>query len=182
MMNHLNNRQAFKLQNEGRSSARRELRVKLLLASFLLALFLVPLTGWAGNEAPLVAEDPVVEKRMIELTQNLRCLVCQNESIADSHADFSNDIRREIRAQIRANKTDQEIIEFMVERYGDFVLYDPPIKPTTFLLWFGPLILFISGLAYLIIYLRRRRLQVEEAVPLSENEKKQVEALLNENK
>lgn len=156
--------------------------LNLLLVLLFSVLFLAPLSGWAAKEAPLVAEDPEIEKRMIELTQNLRCLVCQNESIADSQADFSNDIRREIRTQISANKTNPEIIEFMVERYGDFVLYDPPFKPTTFLLWFGPLILFIGGLATLIVYLRRRRLQVGEVVPLSETERKQVETLLDENK
>ena len=118
---------------------------------------------------------------MLALTMDLRCLVCQNESIADSRADFSNDIRREIREQIKANKTDQEIVQFLVDRYGDFVLYNPPMKPTTMLLWFGPVILFVIGLVSLIVYLRRRRVQIED-VSLSQVQLERAEALLNENK
>ncbi|MER0171623.1 MAG: cytochrome c-type biogenesis protein CcmH [Nitrosomonas sp.] len=150
-------------------------------AAIVLVLFLLfPLTGWSKEAVP-VAENPEVEKRMLLLTENLRCLVCQNETIADSRADFSNDIRREIREQIKANKTDPEIIQFLVDRYGDFVLYDPPIKPTTFLLWFGPVILFVLGLGSLIVYLRRRRLQIED-VSLSQAQLEEAEALLNEDK
>nr|WP_240142508.1 cytochrome c-type biogenesis protein [Nitrosomonas oligotropha] len=148
----------------------------LVFVLFLLA----PLTGWSKEAVP-VAENPEIEKRMLLLTENLRCLVCQNETIADSRADFSNDIRREIREQIKANKTDQEIVQFLVDRYGDFVLYDPPIKPTTFLLWFGPVILFVVGLGSLIVYLRRRRIQIED-VSLSQAQLEEAEALLNEDK
>jgi cytochrome c-type biogenesis protein CcmH len=118
---------------------------------------------------------------MLTLTENLRCLVCQNETIADSRADFSNDIRREIREQIKANKTDPEIIQFLVDRYGDFVLYNPPMKATTILLWFGPAALLLFGLISLVIYLRRRRVQIEE-VSLSQAELEKAEALLNEDK
>ena len=148
---------------------------------FILFLFLItPLVGWSKEAIP-VAEDPIIEKRMLALTMDLRCLVCQNESIADSRADFSNDIRREIREQIKANKTDQEIVQFLVDRYGDFVLYNPPMKPTTILLWFGPAILFLIGLGSLIVYLRRRRVQIED-VSLSQVQLERAEALLNENK
>lgn len=153
--------------------------LKGLVIIFFLIL-LIPSTVWSKEAIP-VAEDPEVEKRMLALTMDLRCLVCQNESIADSRADFSNDIRREIREQIKANKSDQEIIQFLVDRYGDFVLYNPPIKPTTILLWFGPIILFMIGLVSLIVYLRRRRGQIEE-VSLSQSQLEQAEALLNENK
>lgn len=152
--------------------------IKGLVIIFFLFL-LIPSVGWSKEAAP-VAEDPVIEKRMLALTMDLRCLVCQNESIADSRADFSNDIRREIREQIKANKTDQEIVQFLVDRYGDFVLYNPPMKPTTILLWFGPIILFIIGLGSLIIYLRRRRAQIED-VSLSQVQINRAEALLNEN-
>lgn len=146
---------------------------------FLLFL-LIPMTGWSKEAVP-VAEDPEVEKRMLILTENLRCLVCQNETIADSRADFSNDIRREIREQIKANKTDPEIIQFLVDRYGDFVLYNPPMKATTILLWFGPAALLVFGLVSLIMYLRRRRVQIEE-VSLSQAQLEKAEALLNEDK
>ncbi len=153
--------------------------IKGLVFIFFL-LLMAPSVGWPKEAIP-VAEDPVIEKRMLSLTTDLRCLVCQNESIADSRADFSNDIRREIREQIKANKTDQEIVQFLVDRYGDFVLYNPPMKPTTMLLWFGPVILFIIGLGSLIIYLRRRRVQIED-VSLSQVQLEKAEALLNENK
>ncbi|MBK6958548.1 MAG: cytochrome c-type biogenesis protein CcmH [Nitrosomonas sp.] len=148
---------------------------------FIFFLFLLIPSVGCSKEAVPVAEDPVIEKRMLALTMDLRCLVCQNESIADSRADFSNDIRREIREQIKANKTDQEIVQFLVDRYGDFVLYNPPMKPTTILLWFGPVILFIIGLGSLIVYLRRRRVQIQD-VSLSQVQLERAEALLNENK
>ncbi len=150
----------------------------LVLLMLCLAL-MMPTISWSKEAIPL-AEDPEVEARMLELTENLRCLVCQNETIAGSRADFSNDIRREIREQIKANKSDQEIFDFMVERYGDFVLYDPPVKPTTLFLWFGPLAIFVIGMIALILYLRRRRVQIED-VSLSSTQREQAEALLNEN-
>lgn len=160
---------------------KRQLNGVTKAAALVLLLFLlIPLTGWSKEAVP-VAEDPEVEKRMLTLTENLRCLVCQNETIADSRADFSNDIRREIREQIKANKTDPEIIQFLVDRYGDFVLYNPPMKATTILLWFGPAALLLFGLISLVIYLRHRRVQIEE-VSLSQAELEKAEALLNEDK
>lgn len=146
----------------------------------IVLLLLNPITGFAKEAVP-VAEDPEVEKRMLALTMDLRCLVCQNEPISDSRAEFSNDIRREIRAQIKANKTDEEIIQFLVDRYGDFILYNPPIKPTTLFLWFGPAALFLIAIGGLIVYLKRRRTQVEEVV-LSQEQVEQAEALLSEEK
>lgn len=148
--------------------------IKHLVVFF--SFILLPLASLA-NEALPVAEDPVLEKRVIELSENLRCLVCQNESLAGSRADFANDLRREIREQMKANKSDEEIIEFLVARYGDFVLYNPPFKSTTVLLWFGPLILFMGATIALIVYLRRRRKQIED-IPLSESQRLQAEALI----
>ena len=145
-----------------------------------LLLLLIPLAGWAKEAIP-VAEDPEVEKRMLALTMDLRCLVCQNEPISDSRAEFSNDIRREIREQIKADKTDEEIVQFLVDRYGDFILYNPPMKPTTILLWFGPILLFVIALGALIVHLRRRRVQVGE-ISLSPEQLAQAEALLDEEK
>ncbi|MDE2389034.1 MAG: cytochrome c-type biogenesis protein CcmH [Betaproteobacteria bacterium] len=159
----------------------RQLNGLTKIAALVFLLFLlIPLTGWSKEAVP-VAENPEVEKRMLLLTENLRCLVCQNETIADSRADFSNDIRREIREQIKANKTDPEIIQFLVDRYGDFVLYNPPMKATTILLWFGPAALLMFGLISLVLYLRRRRVQIEE-VSLSQAQLEKAEALLNEDK
>ncbi len=153
---------------------------KTFVFVFFVLLFLISSTGWSKEAVP-VAEDPAIEKRMLDLTMNLRCLVCQNEPISDSRADFSNDIRREIRQQIKANKTDDEIVQFLVDRYGDFILYDPPIKLTTMLLWFGPVLLFVAALGSLFVYLKRRRVQIDE-VTLSQDELKEAEALLNEDK
>lgn len=151
---------------------------KFLLLFALLSLFLP--YSWA-KEAALVAEDPEIERRMIHLSEDLRCLVCQNESLAGSRADFANDLRREIREQMKANKSDKEIIDFLVARYGDFVLYRPPMKPTTVFLWFGPFVFLIIGAIILVVYLKRRRKQIEEPV-LSEQQRKQAEALLEESK
>ena len=156
------------------------LKINRIIFFILFVLILIPSLG-SAKEATPVAEDPEVEKRMLALTMDLRCLVCQNESIADSRADFSNDIRREIREQIKANKSDPEIIQFLVDRYGDFVLYNPPVKATTILLWFGPVALFLIGFGVLIAYLKRRRQQIED-VSLSEAQLKKAEALLDEKK
>lgn len=154
----------------------------VIIFTCLITFILFTGLGWtqeAYKEAIPVAEDPEVEKRMLTLTEDLRCLVCQNESIADSRAEFSNDIRRIIREQIKANKSDAEIIDFLVDRYGDFVLYNPPMKATTVLLWFGPLIMFLISLWVLVRYLKRRRVQIEE-VSLTEADEKKIAALLNE--
>ncbi len=150
------------------------------LFSLIVLLLLFPINGFAKEAVP-VAEDPEIEKRMLALTMDLRCLVCQNEPISDSRAEFSNDIRREIRAQIKENKTDEEIIQFLVDRYGDFILYNPPIKPTTLFLWFGPAALFLIAIGALVFYLKRRRTQIEEVV-LSQEQVEQAEALLSEEK
>jgi len=110
-------------------------------------LFFALLTGgvFAGEAAPLAA-DEAVEKRLVAISEELRCLVCQNESIAGSQADLANDLRREIRKMIGEGKTDREILDFMVARYGDFVRYRPPVKPSTWALWGGPFILLAGGL------------------------------------
>lgn len=148
--------------------------------TLLLVLMLVLPSSWAREAAPM-AEDPEIERRMIQLSEELRCLVCQNESLAGSRADFANDLRREIREQMKDNKSDKEIVDFLVARYGEFVLYRPPVKPTTMLLWFGPFIFLAAGAVFLIFYLKRRRRQIEEPA-LSENQRQQAEALLKESK
>jgi len=120
----------------------------LLLASF--ALFA------QAKEATPLAEDEAVEQRLISIADELRCLVCQNESLAGSRSDLANDLRREIRTLIRQGKTDAEVLDFLVSRYGDFVRYRPPLKPSTWLLWGGPFILLGVGLTVLMLFLRRR--------------------------
>ena len=132
--------------------------MKLMHALAALAVLMVltvsPLAQAA--EAQPLAQDPVVEKRLNAISENLRCLVCQNESLAGSRADLAEDLRREVRNLILSGKSDQEIIEFLVARYGDYVLYDPPFKATTVLLWVGPFVVLAGGLVGLIVFLRRR--------------------------
>src|SRR5205807_10485966 len=98
-------------------------------------------------------EDPQIEQRMKDLTEELRCLVCQNETLADSRADLAEDLRKQIREQMKAGKSDKEIIAYLTDRYGDFVLYKPPVKSTTYLLWFGPFVLLFAGIGVLYLYL-----------------------------
>jgi cytochrome c-type biogenesis protein CcmH len=131
----------------------------------------------AAQEAKPIAEDPELEKRVMSLSQELRCLVCQNETLADSRADLAVDLRREIREQMKAGKSDKEIIAFLTARYGDFVLYRPPVKPTTYLLWFGPFVLMIIGLVILYRYLKQRR-ELISVQPLSPDERRRAEELL----
>lgn len=149
--------------------------MKLLIA---LALALGLSTAIAKEAAPLAA-DPVVEQRLIHIAEELRCLVCQNESLAGSQADLAKDLREEVRGLIKEGKTDNEVKDFLVSRYGDFVLYRPQIKPTTYLLWGGPFLLLIIGLFALIRYLKQRSKVVVDA-PLSEEEKQRAEALLKD--
>ena len=151
-------------------------RASLLLA---LLLCLLPSRVLAGEAQPL-AEDPVLEKRVMALAENLRCLVCQNESLAGSHADLAVDLRQQIREQMKAGKSDEQIIAYMTERYGDFVLFKPPVKMTTYLLWFGPFLLLAAGVVVQVIYLKRRRERGVRDQPLSESERKRVEALLGD--
>ena len=131
-------------------------RIHLLAA---LALLVGSPFVQAGEAQPL-AQNPVVEQRLNAISENLRCLVCQNESLAGSRADLAEDLRREVRNLIVAGKSDKEIIDFLVARYGDYVLYDPPFKATTLLLWIGPFVVLAGGLIGLIAFLRRRSRQV----------------------
>jgi len=148
------------------------------LTIFLLCL--IPMFAFAG-EAKDIAEDPVVEKRMVGLAENLRCLVCQNESLASSHAELAEDLRREVREQIRKGMSDKEIVDYLVARYGDFVLYDPPVKSYTMLLWFGPFALFLIGGGGLFYQLRKRRQSVPETELTPEAEQRAA-TMLNEDK
>lgn len=148
---------------------------------FLIALLLALqcTVGVHANEAVPLAEDPVVEQRLIVIAEELRCLVCQNESLAGSRADLAMDLRREVRTLIKDGKTDAEIKEFLVSRYGDFVLYRPPVKPTTWLLWFGPLLLLIGALWLLIKIIRGNQKQTNAPV-LNAAQRAKAQALLQE--
>lgn len=145
---------------------------------FALTLLCAPLVQ-AGEAAPL-ADDPVAEKRLQELSTELRCLVCQNQTIADSNVELAVDLRREIRGMIQAGQSDKQIIDFMVTRYGDFVLYRPPVKGITLLLWGGPVALLLLGIFALVRYLRQRATRLADELPLSSEDAQQAEKLLKE--
>jgi cytochrome c-type biogenesis protein CcmH len=127
--------------------------LRRLATSLLIAL--AATTAWA-KDAPLAADDPALEKHVMAIATELRCLVCQNQTIADSHADLAVDLRQQIRELLKKGSTDQQVLSYMTDRYGDFVLYRPPVKSTTWFLWFGPGVLLVAGLAGLILILRRR--------------------------
>ncbi len=147
--------------------------MKWLLAALTALCFIQP--ALPSPAAPL-AEDPVIEQRFNHIAEELRCLVCQNESLAGSRAELAMDLKREVRDLIKAGKTDAQVKEFLVTRYGDFVLYRPPLKPTTYLLWAGPFALQLVGIALLVRYLRRRN-RKDGRKALSEAEKERVDAL-----
>jgi len=143
----------------------------------ILLITLLPTFSYAG-EAKDLAEDPVLEQRMVNLAQNLRCLVCQNESLASSRSDLANDLRQEVREKMKQGMSDQEIIDFLVSKYGDFVLFDPPMKSYTILLWYGPFALLLIGLVGLVIQLRKRKTAISET-QLSVEQAQRAAALLN---
>ena len=150
------------------------------MKKLLILLFcLLPTFSYAG-EAKDLAADPVLEKRMIGLAENLRCLVCQNESLASSHAELAEDLRREVREQMAKGKNDQEIIDYLVARYGDFVLYKPPVKSYTVLLWFGPFALLLIGAGVLVFQLRKRRQLLVQETELTPEAQQRAATLLNE--
>lgn len=132
----------------------------------LFFAFMLALASFAAlaKEAPPAAADPELEQRVMELADELRCLVCQNQTIADSHAELAIDLKNQVREKLASGMSNQDVINYMVERYGDFVLYRPPVKGATWLLWFGPFLLLVGGIAVLVMKLKRRR-PAEEALP-----------------
>jgi cytochrome c-type biogenesis protein CcmH len=146
-----------------------------------LALILLMLVAGAAvaREAAPVSDEPALEQRVMRLSTELRCLVCQNETLADSRADLAIDLRNQIRDQMRTGKTDDEIKAWLTDRYGDFVLYRPPVKSGTWMLWFGPFVLLIAAVAALLGYLHRRRARTAGAQVTAEQHR-QAQALLAE--
>ena len=116
-----------------------------------------------AKEAESAAANPEIEARMMALATELRCLVCQNQTIADSHADLAVDLRQQVREQLESGKSEREILDYMTQRYGDFVLYRPPVKTTTAVLWFGPAVLLVLALGLLVMVLRRRQRLSDDA-------------------
>lgn len=151
--------------------------VNKIFVVLLLLLSLYPLAH--ANEAVPTAEDPVLEKRVMEISHNLRCLVCQNQTIADSNAELAVDLRNQVREKLRQGESEEEILSYMVSRYGDFVLFKPLVKSTTWLLWFGPLLLVLLGIVVLIFMLRQRRKLLQHPPAISAEEHAHAESLLS---
>lgn len=126
------------------------------MARWLALALWVMLAVAQAKDAPPAAADPVLEARMQRIAVELRCLVCQNQTIADSPAGLSDDLRREIREQLQRGATDEQVVQYMTDRYGDFIRYRPAVKGSTVALWVGPLVLLVGGVGVLVFALRRR--------------------------
>tara|TARA_E500000331_G_scaffold81019_1_gene76545 strand:+ start:321 stop:797 length:477 start_codon:yes stop_codon:yes gene_type:complete len=146
----------------------------MLILSIIISL---PLNVVAVEPSEIL-QNPQLEIRARNLSQNIRCLVCQNQSIDDSNASLAKDLRKIVREQLVSGASDDEIYNFLIERYGDFVLLRPPVKATTYILWYGPLFIFFAGLVLSALFLiRRKRILPEE--PLSHNEKEELSRLIS---
>lgn len=150
--------------------------IKLQWPALLLAGLLVAPSLGAYTLEEFKFQDPAQAEDFRRLTAELRCLVCQNESLAGSQADLAQDLRKEVYRLLQSGKSREEVITFLVDRYGDFVLYDPPLKPSTYPLWFGPLLLAGVGGLFLLLTLRKKKEAREEA--LSPEERQRLQALL----
>lgn len=144
---------------------------KLLLACVSVLMY----TAAGANEVQPAAANPALEKHVMAIAEELRCLVCQNQTIADSHADLAIDLKNQVREKLAQGMSDKDVVDYMVQRYGDFVLYRPPLKAKTLLLWFGPFLLLIGGLGALGWKLSRRRAQADD---LPESEMQRAAGLL----
>lgn len=148
------------------------------LLCVLIASSVILCAASIAKEATPVISDPVIASRMADLTAKLRCLVCQGQSVADSGSDFSNDIRRETKRLMEEGKSDQEVIEFLVQRYGDFILFDPPVTGATAPLWIGPFVLLaLAGTVLVIVLVKRSKGPSED---LSPEQVAEAERLLND--
>lgn len=154
-----------------------------LAAALTLALVLLPAPAAAVNPDEML-KDPLLEKRAREISKGLRCLVCQNQSIDDSDADLAKDLRIIVRQRLQAGDSDGEVIDFVVARYGDFVLLKPPFKGATLVLWIGPALIALGGIAAMIAYLRRNRRSAAsgaaKAAPLTADERRRLAKLMKD--
>jgi cytochrome c-type biogenesis protein CcmH len=157
----------------------RSLRSTLILAWLLLAIvILAPSRPAIAVEPNEMLADPALEARAREISRDLRCVVCQNESIDESDADLAHDLRVLVRERLAAGDSDEKVVQFVVDRYGDFVLLRPPVKPATYLLWASPAILLLIAAGIIAIYLRRHRRSGTTVPPLTAEEQARVDALL----
>ena len=151
----------------------------------ILGAVLVSVCLLVGNALALqpneVLKDPALEARARALSKDIRCLVCQNQSIDDSNADLARDLRVLVRERLQKGDSDPEILDFLVKRYGDFVLLKPPVKVSTYLLWYGPIGIFILGVIGLVVFFRNRRVVPARTTPgLSLAEEKRIAVLLDD--
>jgi len=134
-----------------------------ILLTGLLFSFAIPGIAFAqNNTAPTVSDNPVLEKKVLELANELRCLVCQNQTIAESNADLAVDLKNQVRQQLSEGRSKQEILKYMTERYGDFVLYKPPFNASTLMLWVGPFLLMLLGLILLVRQIKQRKQELSQ--------------------
>ena len=154
----------------------------MLLMILVAAVSSLPLPSLAQTAPqPLPAISPELDKRLKVLETELRCLVCQNQTLADSPAGLADDLRREIRTLALAGKDNAEIKEFLQTRYGDFILYRPPVKASTALLWFGPFVLLFAAVGFLFMHIRRRRtLLSQDKTDLTEAEHARAQQLISD--
>jgi len=153
-----------------------------LVASAMLAATLAATTvhPLAAREAQQVGDDPAAERHMMQLASELRCLQCQNQTLADSNAPLAVDLRQQIRELLAKGQSDEQVKQYLVARYGDFVLYRPPLKSNTFLLWFGPALLLLGGLAALFLTLKRRLARLASQPQYGDAESQRAQRLLEQ--
>ena len=150
-----------------------------MIRAALTALLLIAALPASAVQPDEILADPALEARAREISKELRCLVCQNQSIDDSDASLARDLRILVRDRLKAGDSDEAVVSFVVDRYGDFVLLRPPFKASTLLLWIGPALILIAGIAGVWTWHRRRRTaDVTNAEPLSEDERKRLDAIL----
>jgi len=155
------------------------LAIAMALGLAAPAVLVIPAPGHAVLPDEIL-DDPVLEARARDLSRGLRCLVCQNESIDSSNADLARDLRIIVRERLVAGDTDDQVRAYLVARYGDFVLLEPPVKPQTYLLWGAPGLILLAGIFGVAVYFRRRRAAVLSVTPLSAEERTRLDALVAE--
>lgn len=158
--------------------SKRTLRSLLAAVVTGCALACLPPVAVAAEQAQPLADDPQLEARVMDLSHKLRCLVCQNQTIAESNAPLAIDLRNQVREQLAAGKSEDAVVDYLVARYGDFVLYLPPFKGITLLLWLGPGLLLVGGAGWLAWRLRARAKEAETAPHLTQDERARARALL----
>ncbi len=154
--------------------------MRSFLATLLVVSAILTVMPAMAFEIDRPLDDPALEQRARDLSRSFRCLVCQNQSIFDSDASLAVDLRRIVRERIVAGDSDAQVEQFLVARYGDFVLLKPPLKPKTYLLWFGPLLIGVLAVAGVFAYFRGQRARAAAPEPLSADERARLDALLED--